>query len=172
MWRSLALVVANQTLGGAELEQVIHERIRQGQGRFYILVPSIDPDQEATDWPRGFESAEAAEAAEATSDEARQAVDDAVRRRERMVGQAHVRAERRLGRMADKIEAAGGEATGEVGGPDPAAAVEAVLTREAFTEVIISTLPAGLSRWLKTDDLPANVSRMTDTPVTVVEAEP
>lgn len=172
MWGSLTLVVANQTLGGAELERVIHERIQQGQGRFYILVPSINPDQEATDWIRGSESAEVAEAAEADSDEARQAVDEAVRRRERMVGQAHVRAERRLRQMADKIEAAGGQAIGEVGGPDPAAAVEAVLTRDAFTEVIISTLPAGLSRWLKTDDLPANVSRMTDTQVTVVEAEP
>lgn len=175
MRRSVALVVANQTLGGAELERVIHERIQQAQGRFYILVPSIDPDQEATDWVRGFESAEAAEAAEAagaTSDEARQAVDDAVRRRERMVGQAHVRAERRLRQMIDKIEAAGGQATGEVGGPDPTLAVEAVLARDAFAEVIISTLPAGLSRWLKADDLPANVSRMTDTPVTLVEAEP
>lgn len=175
MWRSLALVVANQTLGGAELERVIRERIQQGQRRFYILVPSIDPRQEATNWSRGFEAAETAEAAEAagaTSDEARQAVDDAVRRRARMVGQAHVRAERRLRQMTDKIEAAGGHATGEVGDPDPAAAVEAVLTRNAFTEVIISTLPAGLSRWLKINDLPANVSRMTATPVTIVEAEP
>lgn len=170
--RSLRLVVANQTLGGAQLEQVIHERIQQDQGRFYILVPSIEPEEEATEWPGGFEFAEDAEAAGAISDDARQAVADAVRRREGMVGRAHVRAEHRLRQMTDKIEAAGGQATGEVGGPDPAAAVEAVLTREAFTEVIISTLPAGLSRWLKTNDLPTHVSHLTETPITTVEAEP
>lgn len=172
MWRTLTLVVANQTLGGAELDRVVHDRIQQGQSRFYILVPSIDPDQEATEWSRGFGSAEDAAAAGATTDEARQAVDDAVRRREGMVGRAHVRAERRLRQMADKIEAAGGRATGEVGGPDPVAAVDAVLTRDAFTEVIVSTLPAGLSRWLKIDDLPSHVSHMTERPVTTVEAEP
>lgn len=170
--RSLTLVVANQTLGGAELEQVIHERIHRGQDRFYILVPSIEPEEEATEWPGGFGFAEDAEAAGSASDDTRRAVADAVRRREGMVGRAHVRAEHRLRQMTDKIEAAGGRATGEVGGPDPAAAVEAVLTREAFTEVIISTLPAGLSRWLKTNDLPAHVSHMTEAPVTTVEAEP
>lgn len=87
-----------------------HERIQQGQGRFSILVPSTNPEQETTDWIRGSESAEVTEAAEADSDEARQAVDEAVRRRERMVGPAHVRAERRLRQMADKIEATGGQA--------------------------------------------------------------
>lgn len=170
--RSLTLVVANQTLGGAELEQVIHERIHQGESRFYILVPSIEPEEEATEWPGGFGFAEDVDAAVATSDESRQAVAEAVRRREGMVGRAHVRAEHRLRQMTDNIEAAGGQATGEVGGPDPAEAVEAVLTRETFTEVIISTLPAGLSRWLKTNDLPVQVSCMTETPITTVEAEP
>lgn len=172
MARLPTLVVANQTLGGVELDHVIGERIHQGQGRFYILVPTIDPDQEATEWHRGFAVAEDAHAAGAASRQAQQAVDDAVRRREGLVGQAHVRAESRLRQMTDKIEAAGGHALGEVGGPDPAAAVEALLTRHDFTEVIISTLPAGLSRWLKIDDLPARVARMTESPVTAVEAEP
>lgn len=172
MSRSPTLVVANQTLGGPELDLMIGQRIQQRQDRFYILVPSIEPAHEATEWHRGFAVAEDAQAAGATNDAARQAVDDAVRRRERMVGQAHVRAESRLRQMTDKIESAGGHATGEVGGPDPAAAVEAVLTREAFAEVIISTLPAGLSRWLKTDDLPIRVAHLTVTPVTTVEAEP
>lgn len=169
---SPTLVVANQTLGGPELDLMIDQRIQQGQDRFYILVPSIDPQHEATEWHRGFAVADDAQAAGATSDAARQAVDDAVRRRERMVGQAHVRAESRLRQMTDKIEAAGGHALGEVGGPDPAAAVETLLLRHAFAEVIISTLPAGLSRWLKTEDLPLRVAHMTDLPVTTVEAEP
>lgn len=88
-----------------------------------------------------------------------------------MVGQAHVRAESRLRQMTDKIEAVGGHALGEVGGPDPATAVEALLTRHVFAEVIVSTLPAGLSRWLETDDLPIRVAHRTEIPVTTVEAE-
>ena len=37
--------------------------------------------------------------------------------------------------------------------------------------VIVSTLPAGVSRWLKMD-LPSRIDRMTDAPVTTIEAEP
>jgi hypothetical protein len=47
-----------------------------------------------------------------------------------------------------------------------------VLVREgdrAFDEIIISTLPATLSRWLKLD-APSRIARMTQVPVTHVEA--
>lgn len=36
-------------------------------------------------------------------------------------------------------------------------------------EVIVSTLPAGISRWLKLD-LASRIARMSDVPVTTVEA--
>jgi hypothetical protein len=164
------LVVANQTLGGAELERVVRDRIRPGEGRFYIVVPTIDPEQETAEWNHGFTRGADAGRAPAVSERTREAQEMAARRRVELVGQAQARAESRLRRMIDMIEAAGGHAEGEVGGPDPVAAVEAVLRRHRFAEVIISTLPAGLSRWLKMD-LPSRVSRMTDTPVTTVEAE-
>lgn len=44
-------------------------------------------------------------------------------------------------------EAAGSEVTGEVGDPDPMAAIQDVLG-EGFDEIIISTLPRRLSGWL------------------------
>jgi hypothetical protein len=66
-------------------------------------------------------------------------------------------------------EAAGGTVTGMVGPADALLAVERTLVHEQFDEVIISTLPARVSRWLKRD-LPARVERL-QVPVTVVRAE-
>ena len=53
-------------------------------------------------------------------------------------------------------EAAQGPVEGAVGPSDALRAVEQVLARERFEEVIISTLPERVSTWLKRD-LPARV---------------
>src|SRR5271167_1300350 len=53
-----------------------------------------------------------------------------------------------------------------VGDPDPGAAIQDAINLHGFDEVIISTLPARLSRWLKLD-LPSKVSGM-GLPVTTV----
>ena len=63
-------------------------------------------------------------------------------------------------------EAAGAPVEGIVGDPDPGAAVQDAINLHGFDEVIISTLPARLSRWLKLD-LPSKVSGM-GLPVTTV----
>ena len=63
-------------------------------------------------------------------------------------------------------EAAGTPVEGIVGAPDPGAAVQDAINRYGFDEVIISTLPTRLSRWLKLD-LPSKVSG-TGLPVTTV----
>ena len=63
-------------------------------------------------------------------------------------------------------EAAGTTVEGIVGDPDPVAAVHDAINRYGFDEVIISTLPTRLSRWLKLD-LPSKVSG-TGLPVTTV----
>ena len=63
-------------------------------------------------------------------------------------------------------EAAGGPVEGIVGAPDPVAAVNDAINLYGFDEVIISTLPTRLSRWLKLD-LPSKVSG-TGLPVTTV----
>ena len=62
--------------------------------------------------------------------------------------------------------------TGEVGDSNPVLAVGDVMIREgddAFDEIIISTLPLGISRWVHMD-VPARVMRSTPTPVVHVVA--
>jgi hypothetical protein len=55
---------------------------------------------------------------------------------------------------------------GLVGDPDPLVAVQDALAREPFDEVIVSTLPARVSHWLRRD-LPSRVEQL-GVPVTVV----
>jgi hypothetical protein len=57
---------------------------------------------------------------------------------------------------------------GRVGDPDPLAAVEDELNLNGpYDEIIVSTLPTHLSKWLKLD-LPHKVEGLTDKPVTHV----
>ena len=63
-------------------------------------------------------------------------------------------------------QAAGSPVEGIVGDPDPVAAVQDAINLNDFDEVIISTLSARLSRWLRLD-LPSKVSGM-GLPVTTV----
>jgi hypothetical protein len=63
-------------------------------------------------------------------------------------------------------DAAGSEVDGLIGSHDPVAAVEDALNVQGFDEVIVSTLPAHLSRWLHLD-LPSKVAGM-GVPVTRV----
>ncbi|TML00227.1 MAG: hypothetical protein E6G34_01670 [Actinobacteria bacterium] len=63
-------------------------------------------------------------------------------------------------------EAAGAPVEGIVGDADPVAAVHDAINLRGFDEVIVSTLPVRLSRWLKLD-LPSKVAGM-GLPVTTV----
>jgi GABA permease len=65
-------------------------------------------------------------------------------------------------------EAASQEVTGSVGDSEPLVAIENAIHLGDYDEIIISTLPLGLSRWLKLDVV--SKARRLGLPVTHVEA--
>ena len=66
-------------------------------------------------------------------------------------------------------EAAGAPVEGMVGDPSPMNAIQDAINLHGFDEVIISTLPARVSKWLKLD-LPSKLTGLR-LPVTTVTAE-
>jgi hypothetical protein len=83
---------------------------------------------------------------------------------------------RALAHARDALDAAlshflseGIDATGEVGDADPVLAVHDVITRQGVDEIVVSTLPPGVSKWLKRD-LPHRLERRFGIPVTHVAA--
>jgi hypothetical protein len=66
-------------------------------------------------------------------------------------------------------EAAGGHVEGLIGDEDPVRAASAALAERHYDEIVVSTLPARVSRWLHMD-LPARLHRF-GLPVTVVTAK-
>jgi hypothetical protein len=65
-------------------------------------------------------------------------------------------------------EAAGGPVEGMVGDPEPLAAIQDAINIHGFDEIIISTLPSRVSKWLKLD-LPSKAAGL-GLPVTTVTA--
>ena len=75
-----------------------------------------------------------------------------------------------LGLALERLrEVAGDDVTGHVGDADPVAAIWDTLHQREVDEIIISTLPRRLSRWMHLD-LPSKV-RGTGRPITHVEGE-
>jgi hypothetical protein len=77
----------------------------------------------------------------------------------------------RLQQMVDRLHGEGIDASGEVGHPDPFRAVDQVIRHEGagYDAIIVSTLPAGLSRWLESD-LVERLHRYAGLPVTTLTA--
>lgn len=139
------LVIANKTLGGAELTRVLADRCQQGPASFHVVVP-------ASRHPGVLDRVIDAYAGEPGDDELREA---------RSVAADH------LARQLENIRALGTVADGEVGDPNPLTATQHVLEERTFDEIILSTLPAGASRWLGMD-LPDQLQRTVGRPITHV----
>jgi hypothetical protein len=78
-------------------------------------------------------------------------------------------ARRVLGDALPKLsDAAGTEVTGSLGDSEPLMAIEDAINLGAYDEIIISTLPLGISRWLKLDLI--SKTRALGLPVTHVLA--
>ena len=142
------LVVANQTVGGAQFTKIIEQRVAEADCAFYVVVPATAVSDQIVS-PGGPASSTKA---------------PSPREHARAV------AEQRLDAALAAIRGAGGEADGEVGEPDPLEAVRDVIGQHKVDEVIVSTLPLGLSKWLRRN-LPRQVERLTGLPVTHVENE-
>ncbi len=153
---STYLVVANQTLGGEQLRKELGTRLNaEDDVEFYVVVPQTQPKDYARNW--SLQADPAFGMPDAASDE--EARDKARRN-----------AETRLRRLVEDIRSEGGQADGTLGAEDPLTAIEQVIEVRDFDEIILSTLPAGVSRWLGMD-LPSRVERKFDLPVTTVIAE-
>lgn len=86
-------------------------------------------------------------------------------------GEARALAEKRLGAAVDRFRGLGAEVEGEVGDERPLEAIADAVREREFDEIILSTLPPGVSRWLR-QDLPHRVERQFDLPVQHVIGDP
>ncbi|MGH2655963.1 MAG: hypothetical protein ACRDIZ_04600 [Actinomycetota bacterium] len=86
-------------------------------------------------------------------------------------GEARAIAAQRLERALARFRDLGAEAEGEIGDEAPLQAIADAVRERNFDEIILSTFPPGLSRWLR-QDLPHRVERTFDVTVTHLVGEP
>ncbi len=132
------LIVANRTAATPALIEAVRRRAASGPCTFTLLVPET--------WS-GLQRLTSTEDSHTDDDESKAVLELALPLLE---------------------EAAGGEVEGVTGDADPMAAIQDAVNRRGVDEIILSTLPARVSRWLKLD-LPSKVQGL-GLPVTHVEA--
>ena len=157
------LLVANKTLGGPAISEFVKSRMAEEECRFTLLVPAT-PHRH--DKPPGWVQRAAGVAS--IEGGAIGMLDDRELSASTEDDYAHARS--RLEYGLQMLKSWGAVVDGEVGDPDPAKAIKTVLTREHFDEVALSTLPEGVSRWLRLD-IPHQVERKFRIPVTVIKAQ-
>jgi len=82
-------------------------------------------------------------------------------------GEAMDIARRRLDAALKTFSEMGADVKGVVGDASPITAIDDALRVKNYDEIIVSTLPPGLSKWLK-QDLPHRVERRYELPVTMI----
>jgi GABA permease len=149
------LVVANQTLQAAELRDELRKRISAGPCSFFVIVPDtkaaqydpvaaggVLPQPGMWWWARYY---------------ARPATDE----------EATAQARERLGLMLTGLAELGVPVEGDLGSSDPLEAIEKACADRQFDEIIVTTLPQHVSRWLRTG-LPHQAERRSGLPVTTI----
>jgi len=144
------LVVANQTLDDDALMQVLRKRAAAEPSEFVLVVPAT-PTLEQVQGAEGLTAVGGSTVLPSTPEHAREL------------------AEERLQAALAKFREAGIRVEGHVGHRDPVHAVDAALKGRHVDEIIVSTLPTRLSRWLR-QDLPRRLEHRTQLPVTHVGA--
>ena len=149
------LVVANHTLGGQELLNAIRDRMSRGPAEFWVLVPATPTTHLVNDF-------NALSCAFPVDPDLLPGAAD-VRTREQDIAEAKSNLDTELHRLRE----IGATADGAVGDPDPMKAIDKTVAQRRFDEIILSTLPPGISRWLAWD-LPHRLRARTDVPLTVI----
>ena len=145
------LVIANQTLGGNHLAEVIRARAAVGPLDVLLMVPVTHHTDLLVALAEAF------------------AVQGGMRPPAQSYD-ADLDAKNRAAAGVTWLGGLGVSASGEVVGHDPLPDIRESLAHHDVDEVIISTLPAGVSRWLH-QDLGHRIRRVTAAPVTVVTAD-
>ena len=149
------LVVANQTLQAAELRDELRKRISAGPCSFFVIVPDTKAAQ--------YDPVAAGGVLPQpgmwwwTTYYARPATDE----------EATEQARERLSLMLGGLAALGVPVEGDLGSPDPLAAIGEACGDRQFDEIIVTTLPQHVSRWLRAD-LPHQAERRFGLPVTTI----
>ena len=132
------LIVANRTAATPALIEAVRRRAASGPCTFTLLVPYSQ---------HGLDRLTSAEDSHLDTNESEAVLELALPLLE---------------------DAAGDEVEGVIGDADPLAAIQDAVNRRGVDEIILSTLPAHVSRWLKLD-LPSKLQGL-GLPVTHVEA--
>lgn len=141
------LIVANRSMQGEALARAVEERLAAGPCQFTVLVPLGTPISPVV-------------ALGAAADMTPSACFDIADERQA----AQERLDAALAWCADRHVPAEGLLSAD---PDAAAAVSDLVDAGQFDEIIVSTLPTTISRWLR-QDLPHRIERKVSVPVTVV----
>lgn len=142
------LIVGNRSLGGPELAALIGERVQAAPCTVHLVVPVPNPVASAV-----AVGASAPDIAPTLSRDI-----EADRRA----------AQQQLEFGLDWLGGLGAVTTGELSlDVDTPSAVARLVEEQGFEEVIVSTLPTKVSRWLR-QDLPCRIGRKVSVPVTVV----
>jgi hypothetical protein len=151
---SAVLLMANQTLAGGEVSEFVKSRLRDEAPHFTLLVPATpQAHREQSARLVGLIGGVAVP---------RQ---DAVQKAEEAADYDNARARLEFG--LSTLLGLGATVDGVVGDPNPSKAISDVLASRQFDEVVVFTLPKGISRWLHLD-LPHQVERKFHVPVTVI----
>jgi aminoglycoside phosphotransferase (APT) family kinase protein len=144
------LIVANQTLGADQLVNFVRTRNEAEPSEFFIVVPAT-PTMEMVHGAEGVAAVGGSTLLPSSPEHAREL------------------AQERLEKALAQLHEIGATVDGQVGHRDPVHAVEAALQGRQFDEIVVSTLPKRVSRWLH-QDLPRRLEHKTHLPVTHVGA--
>ena len=147
------LLIANQTLAAGVVESFVRSRLDSGPpAEFTLVVPATVQGHGPLERAVGlFGHA------------------GTVRPSLIAVDAGYEQARGRLEFGLDRLRRLGAAVDGDVGVADAFKAISEVLTRRRFDEVVLFTLPRGVSRWLHLD-IPHHVERKFHVPVTVITA--